>query len=136
MIDLDWIDRSTDRATWKKFHRIFRKVGDMPAPYDESYLVERAEIRIMLDRCTEDGKICVVESGMDCDSVRYCHGTIHPTPSVIGYVASRDSTYEWADGPCVVGVCKPSDRPESYSRDLAMEAFENGHPHYITESTV
>ena len=130
--ELGWVDRSTSRELWATYRRIIRKSGGMPSPHDESLLAERVQIKAQLDHCTEDGNVCIVESGMDCDSVRYCHGRVKPTPTVIAYMRDCDSMYEWADGPCHMGICKPSERPESYSRDLAMEAFENGHPHYIS----
>lgn len=39
--------------------------------------------------------------------------------------------YEGAEGPTSVWICKPSEEPVYESRDLALEAFKNGHPHLI-----
>ncbi len=52
---------------------------------------------------------------------------------MIRFERDRNSMYEWADGPCNLTPCHPEDLPESYSRDLAMEAYEDGHPHVVSE---
>jgi hypothetical protein len=32
-----------------------------------------------------------------------------------------------------VSLCRPDELPESRSRDLALEAFEDGHAHIVSE---
>ena len=84
-----------------------------------------------ISSCAENGKVAVVWSGMDCDCVRYsgdCYLVEATRNAVDQHV---DSYYEYADGPCGYYICKPSERPDYHSRDLAAEAFENGHPHHI-----
>ena len=52
--------------------------------------------------------------------------------SVMEYIKYQNETFEWADGPVSVGYGKPSKHPiESYSRDLAAEAYENSHAHVV-----
>ena len=79
----------------------------------------------------ENGEVAVVTQGMDCDCSQYVYSfTMEAVPTIVRRY--MNSAYDGADGPMGCSVCKPSERPESYSRDLAMEAYENGHPHYIT----
>jgi hypothetical protein len=44
-----------------------------------------------------------------------------------------DHVTKWADGPVYFDVMKPRDakRVRYQSRDLVLEAFEDGHPHCI-----
>ena len=53
--------------------------------------------------------------------------------SVMAFIKARDDKAAWADGPFNWVVEKPSRESEySYhSRDLALEAFEDGHPHVL-----
>lgn len=81
----------------------------------------------------EDGMVAVVWSGMDCDCVRYS-GNAYIIPSDWRSIMDHiNSTYEWADGPCHYYFEKPSvaEQIHRQSRDLAMEAFEDGHPHVV-----
>jgi len=75
--------------------------------------------------------VCRVEWGMDCDCVQYHYERNIPAPTVIAFERDRDSMYEWADGPCNLGIGEPVDEPENHSRDLALEAYEDGHPHVV-----
>lgn len=131
MFDLRWTERTCTRAEWHYLYWLCRKNGERGSIRDESYLAERGRIAASIARMSIDGRIGVVESGMDCDCVQYCHGRIHSGLTAIQFQRLRDETYEWADGPCCVSLCEPDQMPESYSRDLAFEAFEDGHPHVV-----
>jgi len=131
MIRYDLLDRDLSRLEWTLFYRVFRKHGQRGSILDDSELGERERIAASIARMSIDGRIGVVESGMDCDCVRYCHGRIHSGLTAIRFQRLRDDTYAWADGPCCVSLCEPDQMPESYSRDLALEAFEDGHPHVV-----
>lgn len=81
----------------------------------------------------ENGEVAIVWSGMDCDCNNYTDQV-----SIINsdWKSIRDhvhETYKWADGPCGYYITKPSKAQELeyHSRDLAMEAFEDGHPHVV-----
>ena len=77
------------------------------------------------------GQVAVWESGRDCDSVRY-RGFKCLIPAT---VAEFDALYEhenqWADGPFSLWVESPLLERQRCSRDLALEAFEDGHSHVI-----
>ena len=125
------IPRDMDRAQWTKLYHIIRKHGDRPAIQPSGRAYERVNLRAVIDECLEDGQICRVTSGMDCDCSQYTHSTLIDNPTPMALLASEEDSYYWADGPMGIGYCKPSERPQSRSRDLALEAFEDGHPHVV-----
>lgn len=79
-----------------------------------------------------EGEIKVVESGRDCDGVEY-DGRVHTIVADFeNFEALDDEIGEWADGPYHLAIV-PWDTDVRYSsRDLVMEAHEDGHPHSIT----
>lgn len=81
----------------------------------------------------ENGKVAVVESGMDCDCVQYSDRVTVMTAdvrTVEGHITER---LDWADGPINFRLMKPSEARGlvAGSRDLAAEAHENGHRHVV-----
>lgn len=93
--------------------------------------VERnAQIRSMLDRCLVDGQIGVILSGMDCDCTQYYDERVMKMPnSVQWFKRYWDEHCEWLDGPETQTFVPPASIvPQHRSYDLAMEAYENGHP--------
>lgn len=81
----------------------------------------------------EDGQIAVVWSGMDCDGVRYSGDVRMVSATKQDVTEHIDHVYEWADGPCVYSLMRPScaRELEYQSRDLAAEAHEDGHSHCL-----
>lgn len=83
--------------------------------------------------------ICVVWSGRDCDGVQYS-GEVHWIDCSEGgkqaVEAHVQATLDWADGPCHYFLMRPSEAQMIHyrSRDLAMEAFEDGHAHVLSEA--
>lgn len=98
------------------------------------YLHHQTQGRISLLQkikdCTEDGKVAIIVTSTDCDWTRatYCH-LLDPA-ELFSYI---DQLYEDAEGPTNWHIERPSDTKDfrSSSRDLALEAFEDGHPHLI-----
>lgn len=131
MFIIQWLDRNTTRSAWNKLWPIIRK-HDRPVITDESVLAERAQIAQEIADCTEDGKVAVVTSGRDCDCAEYVWSTLREGLHPMLFMKERQDSYYWADGPIHVGICKPSERPENHSRDLALEAYEDGHPHIVS----
>ena len=81
----------------------------------------------------QNGKVCAVESGRDCDGVEYS-GKIHTIDATIAAWRELDDDIgQWADGPYHLSVASPSEAEtiEYASRDLVMEAHEDGHRHVI-----
>lgn len=83
--------------------------------------------------CAEGGKILVLESGRDCDGCQYS-GKQHTIAATLAAYDALDARLgDWADGPYSLSVARPSEAGSVRytSRDLGLEAFENGHPHVI-----
>lgn len=99
------------------------------------YLTEKQAFIDKIKACSEDGKIAIVTSGMDCDGVKYS-GQVHYIEAIPVVVQHGwDEAEKWADGPIYQHIIKPSEARtiEYTSRDLGMEAFENGHPYSLYE---
>jgi hypothetical protein len=84
----------------------------------------------------EGNFIAVVWSGMDCDCVRYS-GEVH---YILAYKAEVEkhieSQYRDAEGPISFYLMRPSEADKIHysSRDLALEAFEDGHSHVVSDA--
>jgi len=87
-----------------------------------------------LTALAEDGKIAVLESGMDCDGVQYAGKVRIVDATKEAVQAHIDHTLNWADGPCYFSLERPSvaNDIQYRSRDRTLEAFEDGHAHSIT----
>lgn len=100
---------------------------------DNSELGDRAAMYERIDEATRDGKVSINVDQMDCDCVRWTEGRVMdacPRRSVEQYV---QRIYNDAEGP-IYGLwfSEPEQKAEYVSRDLAMEAFEDGHPHSVS----
>lgn len=97
------------------------------------YLQTRLRIKKRIAEVQNEGKVKVVESGMDCDGVKYT-GKIHEIPAnADSYEELWDELNGWADGPfCLRLIDEDEAQTTEYqSRDLVAEAFENGHAHIL-----
>lgn len=96
-------------------------------------LAERQRRAERLASLAEGGRVCIVSSGMDCDGGAWA-GRVYDMPANV-YAVERfiERQYEWADGPLRLELASPSEceEVEYESRDLALEAFEDGHAHCI-----
>ena len=93
--------------------------------------MHRQDLHRVIAECAEDGKVAVIESGMDCDCVQYSGHRHLIDANVKAYDALRRSIAESADGRIYLDIARPSEDVEQSSRDLALEAFEDGHPYSI-----
>ena len=83
------------------------------------------------EHATRDGMLRVVESGRDCDGVEY-DGRVHTCEATLdGFEKLHDEIGEWADGPFRLDIVAWDEDVEYTTRDLVMEAHENGHRHSI-----
>lgn len=97
---------------------------------------ERTQRRLELHRAkekAEDGKVAVVWGGRDCDGVRYSGHVVLVDADWRSLERHIEETCKWADGPCGYYLLSPSEaeQVESESRDLTLEAFEDGHSHVL-----
>jgi hypothetical protein len=98
------------------------------------FLQQRANVAALVQARAEGGKVALVESGMDCDCVRY-ENSVSLVPAIpIVVLTAMERRYYNAEGPVSVRVERPSIAAElCYSaRDLALEAFEDGHAHVVS----
>ena len=95
--------------------------------------VRRQQFLQSIARCAEGGKVAVVWSGRDCDGSRYENSVAIVEANKKALESHIEHSYEWADGPCAYYIERPSVARElkHSSRDLALEAFEDGHSHVI-----
>lgn len=117
----------------KKLHILSMVFEDRLYQAQKATQSRRVFLQLIRD-CAEDGMVAVIESGMDCDSVRYSghRSLVEATAAAVD--AHIEHQTHWADGPIYFDIERPSVLVEYESRDLGMEAFENGHPHFITEA--
>lgn len=97
---------------------------------DEAINRRSAIINCINDRAV-DGKVWVAQSGTDCDGSRYQWSAYQIPATYIAYQHELDRIHNSADGPVCLHICKADELPEAWSRDLALEAFEDGHQHII-----
>ena len=138
MFNPNWCDRDMTREQWNKLRAIMKKVGEwgqwQGAMARADLLQERAAIADTLREFADDeGYVGVVESGRDCDCVSYCGGTRRKFAGAFEFEKYRQDACYWADGPHYVTLCEVSEIPEYRSRDLALEAYEDGHAHSVSE---
>lgn len=112
----------------KKMRKLCKKIAGTALYGRSDWLAEREAIASRIAELAENGKVAIVESGMDCDGVQYSGRAAVIPASVMAYELFDRKTGEWADGPYSLGFARPSEKVEYSSRDLGMEAFENGHP--------
>lgn len=96
-------------------------------------LAKRASVALWIRQAAESGQIALVESGMDCDCVSYS-GLVRMVPAnTPALERAIDQAYANAEGAISLRVMRPSEAAsiDYASRDLAAEAYENGHAHIV-----
>jgi len=98
-------------------------------------LSKRWELMARIAECAlEDGTMWVTHSGMDCDCVQYS-GWMHKCEATLAaFNKLYDEENSSADGPFSLYPVTQAQREEirPQSRDLAMEAHEDGHAHVVS----
>ena len=95
---------------------------------------KRATILRQVVEYAENGKIAMVNSGMDCDCSRWENSVSVIRATVKSVDKWTDDFYGNAEGPQSCRLERPSvaRKLQHSSRDLALEAFEDGHPYSIS----
>lgn len=92
---------------------------------------KRAEHKARVLHCTDSsGNVGLIIDSTDCDHCRSVYSRIVPASQVDAEIAR---IYDSAEGRTFVQIVKPVTLAGfiGSSRDLALEAFEDGHPHCI-----
>ena len=123
-----------DKAKKRLWRTIAKTCKQMPrgnATGIDWTINERVAVKAMLDGADTGGMVCLVSSGMDCDHATWLYGDIVPTPTVTAFMRQHAAYMAGAEGPQGMYAVPPTECPESESRDLILEAFEDGHPHVV-----
>jgi hypothetical protein len=104
-----------------------------PRNYRAAVCDENARLRAILNDNQRDGKIGFVRSGMDCDCTKYySERVMDGFSSVAAFKKWRSDYHDSLEGPDHSYFVSPDKiTPQSHTRDLAAEAFEDGHPHVV-----
>jgi hypothetical protein len=95
------------------------------------FINQRAALKARIDRCAVNGKIWVSQAGRDCDGSQYQWRAYQIPATLLDYGKEEMRIYESADGPVSLCIHQADNLPEPWSRDLALEAYEDGHSHVI-----
>lgn len=120
------------RADWYAFWRVARKCGYASEFRDCDFYADKIEIKALIRKFEKDGQVRVSDRFQDCDhAVSTCTRLI---PAVlVSVIATMDDIFNNAEGPGTAWVHSPEDTCDPDFRDLALEAFEDGHAHLISE---
>ncbi len=96
-------------------------------------LADKAATKAKIQERQENGFIAIVNSGMDCDCSRWDNRVSIVKADLHSVTKWIDSFYDYAEGPQSHYLAKPSEakKLKSSSRDLALEAYEDGHSHVV-----
>lgn len=100
---------------------------------DDSDIGCRARMYARIDKVQVNGQISISVDQMDCDCSRWTSGNVmdaFPRRAVEQYI---EDIYNNAEGPIYwLSIDAPEKKAEYTSRDLALEAFEDGHAHSVS----
>lgn len=101
-----------------------------------SRLSKRWKLMARIEECriTGTGLMWVTESGMDCDCVQYSGHMRKCEATLDAFYKLHSDINSYADGPFNLYPVTEEEREEirPTSRDLALEAHEDGHPHVVS----
>lgn len=95
-------------------------------------LADRAAFAGVLKHFAEAGRVWVLHTSTDCDHTRGEY--LHQIPaSVLAWDRMETAAYDCAEGPQSFSLLHAHEAEEyrPQTRDLALEAWEDGHPHCI-----
>lgn len=128
-------NRNLARDQWYEFWRKLRKAG---RSYDwighpSDPLAAKQKVIDAIRKYQVDGKVRLCDRFMDCDCAQSTSWRDIPA-TYVHYEREVDEIYAWAEGPGTTWLESPATKPPAAEfRDLALEAFEDGHPHSVSE---
>ena len=124
---LDRGEITNDQAFLRKWARLDCK------KLRTDFLAEKIHKIKKINSLAENGKILIIVGGCDCDGSEYYGKNYLVDANYTAVSHFENWQADGADGSIYFDYDKPSNKGEySYSsRDLALEAFENGHNHII-----
>lgn len=125
------VPKLTQRKMWYDHVQKMRRGRRYSA--DDSDIGCRAALYAAVSPYVVDGKVSLNVDQMDCDCSRWTQGNVIDAVSLLAVEREVNRIYEDAEGP-IYGLwfSKPEEKAEYVSRDLALEAFEDGHAHSVS----
>lgn len=125
------IDRHPQLA--RRWRSLLDHLAQHPSPalsWVHARINQRAALVARWRSVQVDGQVLEVRSGYDCDCTSYLSRRLVPVPvSALLWQVEENHRREWLDGPEEVSWEYPlAAREGHWSRDNALEAFEDGHP--------
>jgi len=129
--------KKLDRGEITSEQAFLRKLGKFDSKrFGTDYLAEKINKIKKIHSLAEGGKILIIVGGCDCDGTEYDGYTYLVDANFTAVSHFENEQANGADGVIGFNYDKPSNEGNySYSsRDLALEAYENGHNHIIYRS--
>ncbi|WP_114947272.1 hypothetical protein [Microvirga calopogonii] len=97
------------------------------------FLARRADLKAKISDLQEGGKVAIAYGGIDCDGGRWDNRVSTVPASPVAVERWYDRYEARAEGPQWQTLEKPSVASDLVEddRDLALEAFEDGHSHVL-----
>lgn len=126
----------TRRLIDQKYPKLYKAIKEMCQRKPSDYFAERLNLCKLISANSEHGQVVILESGMDCDCVAFSNRKYKVDALPIAVRVLMDRIYGDAEGPCYLSIVSPSaaKRLDYGSRDLGMEAYEDGHPGNVSYS--
>jgi hypothetical protein len=124
----------------RQIRRVLRNQNSAKAPRlaPVHYTIQqRACFATVLENVSEGGRVALFYEGMDCDCYKTRNVSHMPRPTPVAAWQIIERIYEGAEGPTTAFFDRPSCYPEGHaSADLALEAFEDGHPSTVYDRSL
>lgn len=134
--------RNLSRDDWKVIHRVIRHDEDWHfhpscSPVHNS-INARAALWAKINEHAVNGRVGRVTAGMDCDCTQYRYEAVIDVPKgAMVAIREEESWYDSSDGYAQRWYRSPLESVQRYrSRDLALEAYEDGHPGTVYPGTL
>lgn len=107
-----------------------RIVRRSPAQLKLDPLAEKARLAARIAEYAEDSMVAYVGGGIDCDGCRWDNEVTVLPATLVAVERHIQQRWDDAEGPMWGDIARVSECTELVreSRDLALEAFEDGHP--------
>lgn len=120
------------RKLWKKLAKI--AASEQRECFRTDILAQKVTKIEYMNECAENGQVAIMGNGMDCDGSAWEDRFYCLLPAIpMAIQRWLDEKYSDAEGPESYWLVKPSEveEYEEENRDLALEAFEDGHAHVL-----
>jgi hypothetical protein len=117
----------------RKYRSLIRRLVRELNRNKVDFLARRADLKTKIAELQEGGKVAIVYGGIDCDGGRWDNRVSEVSAIPVAVERWYDRYEAQAEGPQWQILEKPSVAADLVEddRDLAMEAFEDGHSHVL-----